>query len=292
VGCLATADPLLPCVNVDKRAKDSGETHKASLSWKIDPQKTVYFTYSTGFRPGGANRVAGVNPYAADTLTNYELGWKTTWLRGKLRVNGAIFQEDWKNLQYGLSPIGNDGITNIYNAGDARSKGAEANVIWKPTEHWTLSAGGTHVDAKLTTNFCRFDSAGNTDCSQGMAAAKGDRLPVQPVFKANATVRCDFDFHNYNSFLQTAAGTQTKTRSFLTDAEAASFGSPPGFTMVDFSAGFGKDKWTFQVFLTNAFDEKGILSYNAVCSPTFCGQWKRAYPIKPQFFGAKFSQDF
>ena len=47
-----------------------------------------------------------------------------------------------------------------------------------------------------------------------------------------------------------------------------------------------------KAFLTNAFDEKGILSYNAVCSPTFCGQWKRAYPIKPQFFGAKFSQDF
>lgn len=290
--CLTTTSPTLPCVNVNKRAKDSGETHKLSLAWKMDPKKTVYFTYSTGFRPGGANRRPGVNAYVPDTLSNYELGWKTTWLDGKLRINGALFLEDWKNLQYGLSPIGNDGITNIYNAGNARSKGVEASITWKPADHWTISASGTHVDAKLTTDFCNFDTFGNPDCSHGVAAKKGDRLPVQPVFKANATVRYDFDVRSYQSFLQAASGTQTKTRSFLTDAEAASFGSPPGFTTMDFSAGFGKDKWTFQVFLTNAFDEKGILSYNAVCSPTFCGQWKRAYPIKPQFFGAKFAQDF
>src|SRR4029077_3584822 len=43
------------CVHADKTSKKSGETHKASLSWQIDPSRMVYFTYSTGFRPGGNN---------------------------------------------------------------------------------------------------------------------------------------------------------------------------------------------------------------------------------------------
>ena len=74
----------------------SGTTPKVTLTYKFDDQRLVYATYSEGFRPGGVNRVGAAATYAADTLKNYEIGWKTTWFDNHLRFNGAIFQEDWE----------------------------------------------------------------------------------------------------------------------------------------------------------------------------------------------------
>jgi outer membrane receptor protein involved in Fe transport len=82
------------------------ETHKATLSWKFAPNKMVYATYSTGYRPGGLNRRTGILPYKSDTLDNFEIGWKTSWFDRKLTIGGAVFIEKWKKLQFGLSPVG------------------------------------------------------------------------------------------------------------------------------------------------------------------------------------------
>ncbi|MEJ0065677.1 MAG: TonB-dependent receptor [Caulobacteraceae bacterium] len=162
--CFAsTAITQVPCVNVNARVKEDGETHKVNLSWKIQPQVMVYATYSTGFRPGGINRpVRGVDepPYQPDTVDNYELGWKTTWLDGTLRFNGAIFDEEWHGVQYALSPPGAAGVTIIDNAGDARSYGLEGDVAWRPLQGLTLTASGTVLHAALTQTFCNFDSSG------------------------------------------------------------------------------------------------------------------------------------
>lgn len=55
-GCTGTT--VQQCPNINKKYNEAGETHKVNLSWKIDPARMVYFTYSTGFRPGGNNRDA------------------------------------------------------------------------------------------------------------------------------------------------------------------------------------------------------------------------------------------
>ena len=56
-------DERLTCVNTNPNAadgtgryKEDGETHKVALDWQFQPDKMVYFNYSTGFRPGGFNR--------------------------------------------------------------------------------------------------------------------------------------------------------------------------------------------------------------------------------------------
>lgn len=292
--CVPSAAKDIPCQNVDKRAKETGETHKVNLTWRIGGRKMVYATYSTGYRPGGNNRRVGVLPYDADTISNYEVGWKTTWLEGALRVNGAIFVEDWKNLQYGLSPVGAQGVTNIYNAGNARSKGVEGDIIWRPNEHWTLSAAGTYIDAKLTKDFCQFDALGNSVCTPGVAPAarSGDRLPVQPKWKGSATARYEFDWGDFRSFLQGSIQGQTGTRSYLTAVEAATLGPTRGFSTFDFSGGVARDDWTAEVFIQNAFDKRGQLSINTVCAPTICGAYARTYPTKPMIFGVKLGQKF
>ena len=284
---------LSTCQNVNKSYKESGETHKVNLSWQIDPDHMVYGTYSTGFRPGGNNRRPGINAYAADTINNFEIGFKTSWLDHHLRINGAVYYEQWRKLQYTLAPVGSVGVTNIYNSGNAAIKGAEADVQYR-TGGLTLSSSATYTDAKLTTPFCNINSAGNSDCSLSSlpTAPKGTRLPVQPKFKITATARYAFDLGSHGSFVQGSMLHQSGSSNFLATVDDASVGGNDPFTTFDFSVGTKIGAISFEAFLQNAFDERGILSKNTFCAPTYCGQFARSYPVKPRLFGIKASQRF
>ncbi|MDB5430197.1 MAG: TonB-dependent receptor [Caulobacter sp.] len=287
-------------------ATNYGETHKINLSWKIDPTKMVYATYSTGFRPGGANRrttlgnpVINITPFQPDTITNYEVGWKTTWLDGKLRINGALFWELWDNVQFSLSPPGAQGVTAIFNVGYARSRGIEGDIVYHPDEHWTFSGSGTLLNAEATQTFCAAkDSLGACQTSNAFTGPydyfvhNGDELPVQPKYKVNATVRYEFDAFGHNSFVQGSVQAQGKARSELIAGDAAVFGDLKAFATADFSGGFDWDNWTVTAFIQNAFDERGILSKNTACSISYCGAYGVNYPVKPQFFGIKVGAKF
>lgn len=290
-GCTHTT--AQECPNIHKNYKESGETHKANLTWQVDRDRMVYATYSTGFRPGGNNRDAfaldqlqSFPPFKSDRITNYEIGWKTSWLDHTLRINGALFWEDWSKVQY--SQPGLLGIYYTVNAGKARSRGIESDINWTIRRHLTLSASGTYVDARLTTAFVGTDADGNPV----VLAPKGTRLPVQPRFKIAGTARYDLNFGPTRAFVQGTVNHQGGTTSYLTTAGEASLGPTRQFTTFDFSAGLNFNKLTFQLFIQNAFDKRGILSKNSVCTPGICGAYARLYPIKPQLFGIKVGQRF
>ncbi|WP_420139151.1 TonB-dependent receptor domain-containing protein [Sphingomonas sp.] len=290
VGC--TVPITAGCVNVDKSYKQSGETHKVSLDWNITPTKMVYATYSTGFRPGGNNRRPGIDPYKADTLDNYEIGWKTNWFDRKLRWNTALFYERWNNVQYALAPVGAVGVANIYNVGKANIYGIETDAS-AYIGALTLSGSAAYTDAKLGSDFCSIGTDGNPDCTLGtLTAPKGTRLPVQPKFKGTATARYQLDIAGHPSFLQGTILHQSGVRNFLGLADDDAVGDTRGFTTFDFSAGIRFSSLSFEAFITNAFDKRGILSRNTFCVPTYCGQYARSYPVKPQQFGIKMSQRF
>lgn len=291
--CTPSPSPSLPCTLFGQSVRESGETHKVNLTWKMSPDAMVYATYSTGFRPGGINRRVGVNPYKADTLDNYEIGFKTQWLDRRLTINVTGFIENWKNLQYGLSSAGSVGVISTYNAGDARITGVEGDFNLRLGQ-FTLSGSATYVDAHLTTSFCPIDASGNPACTSPavVAAPKGTPLPVQPKFKGGLTARYNFDLGAARAYAQVAANHQSGTRSYLTDFEAALLGPTQGFSTVDFAIGADMGRWKWDLFVQNAFDSRGVLSLNTVCVPTICGAYARSYPTKPREFGIKFGTRF
>jgi len=295
--CLPTRGTDRPCDNINKKVDEAGETHKVTLTWQVDPDRMVYATYSTGFRPGGNNRRLGINPYDADTLDNYEIGWKTRWFDRKLTLNGAFYYETWNKLQYALAPVGSVGVTNIYNAGDARVYGVEADFNLA-LGHLTFSGSGAYNDAKLTRNFCQVDPVTLnplTSCSVAdgdVAAPKGTRLPIQPKFKGTLTARYDRQVGDVNAFVQGSMLYQSSTRSYLGVVEGTLLGDTPSFTTFDFSLGGKLRNMSFEFFVQNAFDKRGQLSRNTVCSPIYCGPYARIYPVKPQQFGIRFGQKF
>jgi outer membrane receptor protein involved in Fe transport len=283
-----TAITQVPCADVNGTVKESGETHKVNLSWKVEPSKMIYVTYSTGFRPGGVNRLALAPPYKPDTVDNYEIGWKTTWDGGRVRFNGALFDEEWHGVQYALSPPGFAGVTIIDNAGDARSYGFEGDAAWRATDNLTLSLSGTVLHAALTQNFCNFNSSGvPTGC-----APKGTRLPVQPDYKLNGSARYEFEVGDYKSFFEGDVQAQGESTSALFTADEAALGPTDAFATVDLSAGLGKDKWMLTAFVQNLFDKRGVLSKNTDCVVSICGAFPLEYYAKPRFVGVKLSAKF
>src|SRR4029079_18085502 len=100
-------------------------------------------------RDSRGSRVAGVHrrrteppdppvppSYVPDFVKNYEAGWKTSWMDDRMRFNGAVYWEDWDNIQF--SYLGINGLTIIRNATSARVKGIEADVNWAVTPALSL----------------------------------------------------------------------------------------------------------------------------------------------------------
>ncbi len=284
--------PDVPCVNVNKKQVESGVIWRGGVRFKPSDDLMLYGTVSRGYRPGGNNRRPGVDPFKSDKLDNYELGWKTHF--ANVYFNGAVFYEKWKNVQFGLVPVGQNGVTNTYNAGDARIYGIEGDISAR-FGGLTFSAGATYVDAKTTTDLCQVDPiTKNIVCEPGVppAAAKGTRLPIMPKFKGSATVRYETPLVGGTGFVQGSLTHQGGTRSFLTDADFAAVGSTKPFTTADFSVGVNWDNWRLEAFIQNAFDSRGALSLNTACATTFCGPFARVYPTRPQLFGIKAGFDF
>ena len=294
--CLPTDNPDIPCVNVHaygattpkpNKTRETGETHKINLSWRFQPGKMAYATYSTGFRPGGVNRNPAYGAYKSDSLSNFELGWKTTWLDGTLRWNGAVFYQKWKDMQFALARPGDSGVTSLTNVGGADSKGIESDILLR-LGAVDISGSASYTDAKLTTDFCEEGGDGSITCTP-----KGTRLPIQPKLKGNATVRYNFPIQSTDAFVQGSAQFQTSSRSFLLDQDAETVGYTGGFATFDFSAGAKfSNGMTAELFILNAFDRRGELSRNTACAPSYCGPFYRAYPVRPQFFGIRLRQRF
>ena len=256
----------------------------------------VYATWSTGFRPGGINRNPAREPYRPDFLTNYELGWKTTWLGNRLRFNGAFFLEKWKDAQFGAT--GDNNITEIINAGKAKIKGVEADLQWVPVSGLTLSTSATYLHAELTTNSCNYFNA-QFDCTlpgpngetNSTLAPAGTRLPVSPKWKMNAIARYQFDVGDLRAHVQGAMVYQDASIALLETAEAAIVGKQPGYSSFDFSAGVARSGWTAELFLENAFDKRGELSRYTTCSALLCTPIN-VIPIRPRTIGLRFGQKF
>lgn len=294
-----------PCVEVDKTTKESDSLGKATLTYKIDSDKMIYATWSEGFRPGGINRRATLPPYKSDFLTNYEFGWKTEWLDHHLRWNGAVFQENWKDFQFAI--LGANGLTEIKNAAQARIRGFESNIAWAATYNLTISAGIALYRGELTENYCGFtelDGSPVTDCPAGTInpltgdpvdgpeAPKGTRLPITAREKGNITGRYNFDAWGHEAYLQGSVFFEGRRTTDLRPATNAILGEMPGYGTVDLSAGFKQDKWSFDFYINNAFDNRGQVSRYAECSESVCADQIYVVPTLPRTIGMRVTRDF
>lgn len=266
-----------PCNDLDKSTEEDGTLYRANLQYRIDPDRMVYLTYSEGFRPGGINRRGTLPPYGADYLDNYEFGWKTDWLDGRLRWNGAIFHEVWKDFQFAF--LGANGLTEIQNAGDAEINGIETDLQWVPMDGLSLTAAGTWLDSELT-------SAEIAD------TVTGTRLPVAPDVKFDFTARYEFPLGSWQAFVQGGASYVGDRSVDIRQTEAALIGELDSYWTADIAAGVERDGWRFSAFVDNIFDERGVTGRYTECAITTCFGEPYDVVIRPLTAGVRIGRRY
>jgi outer membrane receptor protein involved in Fe transport len=299
-----------PCKYLDKRAKDDDYIGKVNLTYKFNDDALVYATWSEGFRPGGIQRRGTLPPYLADFLTNYEIGWKTSWAGGRARFNGAVFQEQWDDFQFAL--LGLNGLTDIKNAAEAEIRGVEMDLTWAVTDNFQLSGGVAYIDSEITAPFCGFadpvtdepvavdpcpdvgdiDDDGNTTETFPPEAPKGTSLPVTPEWKANLTLRQSFQLGDWDSFWRASLVYKGKSRADLRDEANNILQDQPSYEIIDVSAGVSKDSYSFELFVNNVADERTVLYRTVQCGEGICGPQPYVYTTPPRTIGLKFTQRF
>ena len=301
--CFAPAStPYAPCTDLDRRVTGSGTVPRLNLTYKFTPDMMVYATYSKGFRPGGVNRTsqAGIGPYQADYLKNYEIGWKTQWFDHRLRWNGAVFWEDWKNFQFSF--LGLNSVTIIENGGNATIKGIENEFEWQATNALTLSTNFTFLDPRLTENYCGI--SGVTNCPNyvtpegfipnlvGPQAPSGTNLPITPKFKGNMIARYSFEeIKGWKPFGQASWMYQSKSTPTLRVDQTQILGMQPAYGLLDVFGGATYNNMTAQLIVTNVTNRLAELSRFAQTVPSAENQ-PYVVPTQPRTFAIQFGQKF
>jgi iron complex outermembrane receptor protein len=281
-----------PCTNLNRRVDEKDTIHKLNVAYRFDDDRMIYATWSRGYRPGGLNRVGSIPPYTSDFLTNYEVGWKTTWGGNRFRFNGAIYKLDWDDFQYSF--LGANGLTVIRNAAQASVNGIEADVTWAVSPDLMLSAGAAYTDAELDENYCGAvnpDGSPITDCADPAAPA-GTQLPVTPKFKANLTARYGFALGSLDAHVQAAAVYQEKAWPDLIVANREELGAQASYSIFDFSTGVTNGEYSLELFVSNAFDKLAEVTRYAECANERCGRQTYIVPYRPRTIGVKFGQKF
>ena len=164
----------VPRTQVTLAKKFSSFTPKLGFDFKFNESAFGYVTASKGFKSGGFNGLAVLNPavlravYGPQDVKTYEAGIKADWLERRLRTNVAVFINDISGLQQTAS-LGAGSFAQ-QNIGNATVKGIEAEISAQPTEGLNLFANLGFTDAK-------YDSILPT--SQAFTAGATD-LPLVP----------------------------------------------------------------------------------------------------------------
>jgi outer membrane receptor protein involved in Fe transport len=276
-----------PCQNVAKGIAESEHIGRVNLSWKASDDAMLYLTWSEGYRPGGINRNPFAGDYVADFLTNYELGWKTTWLDNRLQFNGALFMQSWDDFQ--ISFQGANGITQVANGPSAEVNGLETQLQWLPVDELLISATAAFYDSQLKDDYANFDAAGNV---VSVNAPKGTALPITPKFKGNIVARYGFNLGGFDAHVQGSVAHAGKAASRLALDANAIIGDIEANTTADLSAGIAKDNYSIDVFVQNVGNEDAALYKTAQCAESVCGVQPYGIRPQPRTFGIKFTQKF
>jgi iron complex outermembrane receptor protein len=127
-------------------------TPQAVLEYRPNPSVMVYARWAKGFKGGGwdyipPTPIAAVIPFNPEHVTNYEFGLKSDLFDRRLRLNAAVFQMDYTDLQAQRTDLTCLCLITS-NAGAARIKGVEIEATAALTDALTVSASISKIDPK------------------------------------------------------------------------------------------------------------------------------------------------
>ena len=259
-------------------SKENDWVPKVSLAFNATDNNMFYALYSEGFRPGGTNRGRGLpffpRQYDSDKLKNFEIGTKNTLVNGRVRLNATYFEMKWNDYQLEVVdpsnvPCGDDNALPepncgqpwqkvVANVGNAKSSGFEVQMDWAATEHLSVGANATWLDAKLTE-----------DVEISVLVPKGSRLPLSPKFKGSMYAQYDWDVDWFGGSSAWLRLQWSYTGNMLNQVEPLTLDDgpapqirQPSYNIGDLRFGLDHGKWSMQLYVNNLTDERAVLFAN------------------------------
>lgn len=240
-----TFDVFPPVSNRFSTSKWSG---KLGLNFKAAEDTLIYASVSRGFKSGGFQGQLSFDPsvfvpFRDEKITAYELGLKSRVLRN-LQLNLAAFNYDYNDAQfYGPlfdSPVGVlFGITNV---GDARVRGVEGDIRWRPMAGLDLRAGAGFIDTEITQSIVP-------------GVTTGSRLPNAPKLTLNGSVRYAADVSDSVKADITLSGNY-QSRVAFDIVRAPVQAIEDGYVLVNGEIGVDiGERFRVSVFAKNLFDK-------------------------------------
>lgn len=267
----------LALVDIPFEARENVNTFKFLLEHQFTDDLFAYATATSGYRRGGFNLPTSISPfstYDSDTLWNYELGLKSTWLDGRLIANVAAYLIDYSDIQLLVQDQVTFGNT-TQNVGKAQVTGVELGLLFKASDALNLSFSGSLSDPKL-----------KEDVPGGVGGKKGDRLPGSA--KQNFAVTADWNQPINNDLAVYGAVTYKYVGQRLNDFNLDLDIALPSYDLVDARIGLrSADGYSISLFADNLLNAE-VLHRVENIGPVF----KAALTNRPRTIGLNITYDF
>jgi iron complex outermembrane receptor protein len=310
---MACGIPFGPPSTTAQSTQSHDTSWKATVDYDLTPTQLLYFTTGTGYRGGGVSGNTALPPqfltYQPETVTNYELGWKSELLNRALGLSLSAFNMQYEDMQ--VSAIEHDLNGNptpvTINAAKARIRGTEAELDWRATSVDRVRGYITWLDTEFATFPNGVNASTNPDglynstitalnASTGTNYAilqtnlptnfAGNEIPNAP----GLTFRVSYG-HTFNLG---SAGTiqpmlqvywQDDTYSDIANTEQSKRGS---YAKTDLIVTYHdpSERVTVEAFGYNLADKEALQSANAKWDQTV------GYFIPPRTFGVRFGYRF
>ncbi|MGI9559105.1 MAG: TonB-dependent receptor [Thermodesulfobacteriota bacterium] len=149
-------------------SEDSGAVYSVKMEMTMRENFFAYFTRAGGYRLGGRNRLpvcsqhlgAGegetvqascLQPnevsFKPDSVANYEIGFRGSWLGGAVEADAAVFSAQWKDIQTIAASTGSGEAITV-NEGGAETAGLEFSLVLKPFEEAEIRGSWSYLNTE------------------------------------------------------------------------------------------------------------------------------------------------
>jgi iron complex outermembrane receptor protein len=231
-------------------------TTSLSVNYRWNEQVMTYVSYSEGFKGGGWNShfnvpqndpeiLAALHSFNEENAKSYEFGFKLDLLDDSLRLNGAIFDTAYDDLQFvyrvGVAPF-------LANAGKASLSGGELELTWVPSDEWIIQGGLGYLNDSLD------EVAEIPGTSTGVDTSK--TLPYTPEWQWNLGIGYIASIAKGISILP-RLDTSYMSEQFFDTSNTVDIAQNDSVTLVNASVAVEADdkQWRVSLAISNLTDE-------------------------------------
>jgi iron complex outermembrane receptor protein len=229
--------------------------YRVVADYRFSDQFLAYASVSTGFKGGGVNPRPFVAdqrlPFNPETLTTYEMGFKSDLLDRKLRLNGAFFWNKYDDIVLSKLVCPESVLPSPClrpaNIGSADVKGFELETTIHPAAGFTLDGSFSYLDFKYTS-----------PCTAGVLTGSG--IPCSGITPYTPTVNYSFGAqydHTTDIGLFSIRFDGSYQGDLYTTAENTIWSKIPGRFLGDaqLSMGTNNKDWKFTLEVKNVFNK-------------------------------------